>query len=102
MFPMMFSPVLVGFQFSFLFNDNVGLVDNALQSLGIIRQPVAFMVDAIPANLSILVAEIWSSSSVFAILMLAGLFAMPRDPLEAAKVDGCTAVQTFRYITCRS
>ena len=99
MFPMMFSPVLVGFQFSFLLNDNVGLVDNALISLGIIRQPVAFMVDAIPANLSILVAEIWMSSSIFAILLLAGLFAMPRDPLEAAKVDGCTAVQTFRYIT---
>ena len=25
MFPMMFSPILVGFQFKFLFNDNVGL-----------------------------------------------------------------------------
>lgn len=99
MFPMMFSPVLVGFQFSFLLNDNVGLVDNALISFGVIKQPVAFMVDALPANLSILVAEIWMSSSIFAILLLAGLFAMPRDPLEAAKVDGCNSFQTFRYIT---
>ncbi|HEX9167342.1 MAG TPA: sugar ABC transporter permease, partial [Roseiarcus sp.] len=35
MFPMMFSPILVGFQFKFLFNDNIGLINNALQSLGV-------------------------------------------------------------------
>ena len=45
------------------------------------------------------VAEVWTSTSVFAILILAGLFAMPRDPLEAARVDGCTPWQTFRYVT---
>ena len=39
------------------------------------------------------------STSVFAILLLAGLFAMPRDPIEAAKVDGCNAWQVFRHIT---
>jgi multiple sugar transport system permease protein len=48
---------------------------------------------------SILFAEIWMSTSVFAILLLAGLFAMPRDPLEAAKVDGCNPWQVFRHIT---
>lgn len=39
------------------------------------------------------------STSVFAILLLAGLFAMPSDPLEAAKVDGCNPWQVFRHIT---
>ena len=38
MFPMMFSPILVGFQFKFMFNDNIGLVNNALQSLGLTDQ----------------------------------------------------------------
>ena len=99
MFPMMFSPVLVGFQFNFLLNDNVGLIDNLLLQLGVIDQPIAWLVDGATANLSILVAEIWMSTSVFAILLLAGLFAMPRDPLEAARVDGCSAWQTFHYIT---
>ncbi|HEY0912268.1 MAG TPA: sugar ABC transporter permease [Bradyrhizobium sp.] len=99
MFPMMFSPILVGFQFNFLLNDNVGLLDNLLLQLGVISQPIAWLVDGATANLSILVAEIWMSTSVFAILLLAGLFAMPRDPLEAARVDGCNAWQTFRYIT---
>jgi multiple sugar transport system permease protein len=99
MFPMMFSPILVGFQFKFMFNDNVGLINNALQSLGITETPIPWLIDGGLAFFSILVAEIWSSTSVFAILILAGLLAMPREPLEAAKVDGCTPWQTFRYVT---
>ncbi|MEP3048219.1 MAG: sugar ABC transporter permease [Roseibium sp.] len=99
MFPMMFSPILVGFQFKFIFNDNVGLVNNALQSLGLSDVAIPWLVDGQLAFFSILVAEMWSSTSVFAILILAGLFAVPRDPIEAAKVDGCTPWQSFRHIT---
>lgn len=99
MFPMMFSPILVGFQFKYLFNDAVGLVNNALFDLGIIRQPIPWLVDATLANFSIIFAEIWMSTSVFAILLLAGLMALPKEPIEAAKVDGCNPWQVFRHIT---
>ncbi len=98
MFPMMFSPILVGFQFKFIFNDNIGILNNALQSLGLTDQAIPWLVDARLAMFSIIFAEVWMSTSVFAILLLAGLFAMPRDPLEAAKVDGCNAWQVFRHI----
>jgi multiple sugar transport system permease protein len=99
MFPMMFSPILVGFQFKFIFNDNVGLLNNALQSLGLTDVAIPWLVDAQLAFISIVVAEVWTSTSVFAILILAGLFAIPQDPVEAARVDGCTPWQTFRYVT---
>jgi multiple sugar transport system permease protein len=99
MFPMMFSPILVGFQFKFLFNDNVGLINNALQSLGLSNSAIPWLIDGNLAFFSILVAEVWSSTPVFAILILAGLLAMPKEPLEAAKVDGCTPWQCFRYVT---
>lgn len=98
MFPMMFSPILVGFQFKFIFNDNIGLVNNVLQSMGF-NVALPWLVDGKLAMFSIAFAEIWMSTSVFAILILAGLFAMPRDPLEAAKVDGCTPWQSFRHIS---
>jgi len=99
MFPMMFSPILVGFQFKFLFNDNVGLINNALQSLRITETAIPWLIDGTLAFIAIVTAEVWSSTPVFAILILAGLLAMPREPLEAAKVDGCTAWQSFRYVT---
>ncbi len=99
MFPMMFSPVLVGFQFKFMFNDNIGFVNNALQSLGLTDRAIPWLIDGNLAMISIIIAEVWSSTSVFAILILAGLMAMPKDPIEAANVDGCTPWQTFRYVT---
>lgn len=99
MFPMMFSPILVGFQFKYIFNDNVGLINNAIQSLGWSNVTIPWLVNGWTANLAILTAEVWMSTPVFAILLLAGLMAMPRDPIEAAKVDGCNSWQVFRHIT---
>lgn len=99
MFPMMFSPILVGFQFKFMFNDNVGLVNNALQSLGLTDRAIPWLIEGHLAFIAISIAEIWSSVSVFAILILAGLLAMPKEPIEAARVDGCTPWQSFRYVT---
>jgi multiple sugar transport system permease protein len=72
MFPMMFSPILVGFQFKFIFNDNVGLLNNALQSLGLTDVAIPWLVDGNLAFLAIVAAEVWTSTSVFAILILAG------------------------------
>ena len=54
MFPMMFSPILVGFQFKFMFNDNIGLVNNALQSLGLTDSAIPWLIDGNLAFIAIL------------------------------------------------
>ena len=97
MFPMMFSPILVGFQWKYIFNDNIGLLNNFLREFGVSPKP--WLVDTFLANMSIMAAEIWSSTSVFAILLLAGLMGIPKDPIEAAKFDGCYLLQFFKNIT---
>lgn len=106
MFPMMFSPILVGFQFKFIFNDNIGILNNALQSLGLAEQAIPWLVDGRLAMFSIIFAEVWMSTSVFAILLLAGLFAMPRDPWRlprwmAATLGRCSATSPCPS-SCRS
>ena len=45
MFPMMFSPILVGFQWKYIFNDNIGLLNNFLREFGVIN-PIPWLVDA--------------------------------------------------------
>lgn len=99
MFPMMFSPILVGFQFKFLLNDNTGVVNNLLQQFFGVSNAIPFLVDGKLALMSLAAAEIWNSTPLFTILLLAGLMAMPKDPLEAAKMDGCNSWQAFRHVT---
>jgi multiple sugar transport system permease protein len=99
MFPMMFSPVLVGFQFKFMLNDSTGVINDVLQKLFGLTTTVPFLVNEKLAFASLLAAEVWNSTPVFAVILLAGLMALPQDPLEASKVDGCNAWQTFRYVT---
>ena len=99
MFPMMFSPVLVGFQFKFMLNDSTGVINSLLQSVFGVKSAIPFLVDEHTALASLIAAEVWNSTPVFAVILLAGLMALPKDPIEASKVDGCSPWQTFRYVT---
>ncbi len=98
MFPMMFSPILVGFQWKYIFNDNIGLLNNFLYLFGY-ESAIAWLIDKKLAMGSIMAAEIWANTAIFSILLLAGLLGIPRDPIEAARVDGCNSWQVFKNIT---
>lgn len=99
MIPMMFAPVLVGFQFAWFFNATVGLVNNALLSLGILNEPRAWLVDEPWGMIAIMIATIWMNVPMMAIILLAGTLSLPRETFEAAEVDGANAWQQFRTIT---
>jgi len=97
MIPMMFAPVLVGFQFRWFFNDTVGLVNNVLGALGI--QGPVWLVDIPYGMISIMIATIWMNVPVMTIILLAGTMSLSHEYFEAAEVDGATAWQKFRLIT---
>jgi multiple sugar transport system permease protein len=99
MVPMMFAPVLVGFQFGWFFNATVGIVNGALRDLGLIQQPIAWLIDVPLGLISIMAADIWMSTPIVAIILLAGTLSLPNEPFEAAEVDGANAWQKFRFIT---
>jgi multiple sugar transport system permease protein len=99
MIPMMFAPVLIGFQFSWFFNASVGLVNNALSTLGIISEPIAWLVDEPNGMFSIMVATIWMTVPVVAIVLLAGRLSLSEELYDAASVDGASVYQRMRHIT---
>jgi multiple sugar transport system permease protein len=98
MIPMMFAPILVGFQFGWFFNANLGVVNGALRGLGLIQQPIVWLVDVPLGLISIMVADIWMNTPVVTIILLAGTLSLPSEPFEAAEVDGASAWQKFRYV----
>jgi len=48
---------------------------------------------------TIVMVDIWHQVSFMVVLLLAGLAALPREPYEAARVDGASTMQTFIHIT---
>ena len=99
MVPMMFAPVLVGFQFAWFFNATVGLVNNGLTSLGLMAEPKAWLVDQPTGMIAIMIATIWMNIPMLTIILLAGTLSLPRETFEAAKVDGASTWQQFQHIT---
>jgi len=102
MMPMMFAPILVGFQFKWIFNDQVGLVNNILYEIfqrpiiipWLIQKPLGFI--------TILIAEIWMSTPFMVIIFLAGILSISPDIMDAAEVDGTSEWQKFIHVTIPS
>ncbi|MEW5817599.1 MAG: sugar ABC transporter permease [Spirochaetota bacterium] len=102
MMPMMFAPILVGFQFKWIFNDQVGFVNNILFELAgkpviipwLIHKPLGYM--------TIIIAEIWMSTPFMVIIFLAGILSINPDIMDAAEVDGCSEWQKFIRVTVPS
>jgi len=101
MVPMMFAPILVGMQFRWFFNANVGLVNNFLISVGLIQEQgqIAWLVDVPLGMITIIIASIWMNIPVMTIILLAGTLSLPSETFEAAEVDGASGWQKFRFIT---
>ena len=102
MMPMMFAPILVGFQFKWIFNDQVGLINNVL--FEIFRHPVIipWLIYKPLGFITILIGEIWMSTPFMVIIFLAGILSIPPEILEAAEVDGASEWQKFIHITIPS
>jgi multiple sugar transport system permease protein len=99
MLPIMLPPVVVGLQYRFFFDDVYGLINQVLISMGIIKMPIIWLVTPPLPIISILLTEIWENTPVMILILFAGLQALPREPFEAADIDGASYWQKLRYIT---
>ena len=43
-----------------------------------------------------MLADIWQWTPFMVLIFLAGLRALPKEPFEAAAIDGASAIQAFR------
>ena len=92
-------PTVVSSQmWRFIFNDRYGLF-NFLLFGDATQRYWAPLAEPGLALMSIMVADIWKTSSFAALIILAGLQVIPRDLYEAAGIDGATAWQKFRHVT---
>jgi len=84
---------------SFVFMPRYGLLTNFLNSIGL--SGLAVIPWTAPEHLfwSMLVGLVWISAGFFTILILAGADKIPTDMYDAARIEGATNRQMFRFIT---
>src|SRR5262245_19589733 len=95
--PLMVAPVIAAIMIRWMFNDQFGVVNAALEGLGL--APISWLTQRWTTFFVILLTDVWLWTPWFALILLAGLQSLPPEPFEAARIDAASAWRTFRHIT---
>lgn len=93
--PMFITPIAVGLMFRFFLNDQLGAIPYYLDK-------VALSYDFFgsgKALISLAFIDVWQWTPFMVLLLLAGLESIPKQPIEAARVDGANRFYIFRRVT---
>jgi len=94
--PIMIAPVVVGLLWRYLFDANFGLINHIVSLFGF--EPIVWLGTPGLALPAVIITDIWQWTPFMFILFLAGLQSLPKDPVEAAQVDGATTWQVIRQV----
>lgn len=97
LFPIIATPVSMSLVWSMLMNPMMGHLNYYLSLIGLGPSPWAS--DSATVMPSLIMVEIWHWSPMTMLILLAGLKSLPKDPFEAAVVDGASRLQIFYKIT---
>lgn len=85
--PTTIAPIVVGFLFRYLYDPTAGLLTWLLVSLGLPVPPQGLLGSPATALASVMFADIWQWTPFFAIVLYASLLSVPKEILEAARLD---------------
>jgi multiple sugar transport system permease protein len=91
--PMMATPIVAGLTWKLLLDPTYGVVNWLLGT------NIVWLGQPVTAFLAVIIVNIWQNTPYVAVLLLAGLRALPKEPFEAAEIDGASRFQVLRYCT---
>ena len=95
-FPVLVSTIGVGLTFTVLMDPERGLINGALGVIGI--NGPGWLIDPKYALLSVALVDVWKGVGLATLIYIAGIVSIPREYMEAARVDGAGSWETFRRI----
>ncbi len=95
--PVITSMAAAAIVFQYLFEPNIGFFNHVLSIFGI--PPMQWLNDRHQALIAVIIVGIWKRIGYNAIILLAGLQAIPKYYYEAATIDGASRFQMIRSIT---
>ena len=93
--PMFITPIAVGLTFRFLLNDQLGAIPAMLDTIGV---EYDFFGPG-RALFTLAFIDVWQWTPFMVLLLLAGLESIPKEPLDAARLDGASGLYVLRRVT---
>ena len=97
--PLVVPPAVTAMMFLLMLNGSFGVLSAGLYATGILAEDHSILAQSSTAMAGVLLAEIWQWTPFMVLIMLAGLRSLPKEPFEAAAIDGATPVQAFFKLT---
>ncbi|WP_436666317.1 carbohydrate ABC transporter permease [Priestia koreensis] len=97
--PTILASVSIAFIWIFMYDPNMGALNQTLQSIGLESFAQSWLGDRKVAIFSIAFVQVWAHIGQMTIIFVAGLHSLPKEVLEAAEVDGASRWQRFRHVT---
>jgi ABC-type sugar transport system permease subunit len=98
LYPMTLSFVVTGTVWAWMYDPDAGVINNVLRLVGLGRLAQPWIADPRLATLCLIGAAIWQYTGFAMTLYLAAIRDIPREMMEAARVDGATDIQVFRFV----
>jgi raffinose/stachyose/melibiose transport system permease protein len=94
-FPVLVSTVAVGITFAVLLHPSKGLMNIALDAIGI--DGPSWLTDPTFALLSVAVVDVWKGVGIAMVIFIAGILSIPEEFMDAIKLEGGAWVR-FRHV----
>lgn len=97
--PAILSSVSVAFIWRFVYDPNVGPINQGLAAIGLENLQSGFLGDPDQAIYWVAMTQVWAHAGQLMVIFIAGLQQIPEDLYEAARLDGAGRWQQFRHVT---
>ncbi|MCG7406974.1 sugar ABC transporter permease [Paenibacillus sp. ACRRX] len=88
--PSILSTASIGVIWQFIYAPEAGLLNQLLRSIGLEHWARIWLGDEATAMLAVLLTNSWQWTGFYIVLVLAAIFAIPKEMLEAGEMDGAT------------
>lgn len=97
--PWVVPDVVTALLWKWFYSDQWGFANFALLKLGLVETPVLWLSTPGMAMPSVIIVQIWKLYPIMTVVLLAALQSVPKELIEAAKIDGANALQRFWFVT---
>lgn len=99
--PVVISMTVIALLFDFIYNPEIGLLNQLLEAVGLDELTRAWLGDENTAMLSVIFVSQWQSVGYIAMLYIVSIQSIPAELYESAQLDGAGKSSSFFTLRCR-